>query len=194
MLASLLAAALLLLPSSAQAQDLADLLADGDLVLIEHGADGRVARVKTWSWFPQDVDTVWSTIVAWEAYSDWMPRVKEVEAGERGDDWVDLTWTIKVPGPAVRFTGRYQMDAAARTIRGTWRDGALEGSSWSWKLEADGSGTRMERVLKTTAATDSFLLRQFDDRWHTLEYGINAATPIVEARGLRERLQTVAPR
>lgn len=33
-----------------------------------------------------------------------------------------------------------------------------------------------------------------DDRWHTLEYGINAATPIVEAQGLRARLQAIEPR
>ena len=117
-----------------------------------------------------------------------------IEVGGQGEDWVDIRWEIRVPGPAVTFTARYQTDPIQRRITGTWRDGDLQGSSWTWQLYADGSGTRLERVLKTTAATDSWLLRQFDDRWHSLEYGINAATPIVEAQGLRQALQARAPR
>jgi hypothetical protein len=35
---------------------------------------------------------------------------------------------------------------------------------------------------------DNWLLRQFDDRHHTLEYGINAATGFVETRALAAAL------
>lgn len=184
---------LLALCLPAAAQDVSTLLRQGDLVLIE-SEGGALEQVRTWSWFPQPPETVWQTIVAYDAYAEWMPRVKEVATVQQGEGWVDVQWTIKVPGPSVVFTARYTVDPQAMRIDGQWRDGALQGSSWTWQLHPDAGGTRMERVLKTTAATDSWLLRQFDDRWHTLEYGINAATPIVEAQGLRVRLQAVAPR
>lgn len=161
----------------------------GDLVLIQPGADGRVEKVRTWSWYDAPPDVVWERILSYDTYAEWMPRVNMVEVLARTEDHVDVRWTIKVPGPNVVFTARYHLDPATRTIRGEWLEGALQGSAWTWQLLADGTGTRVERELKTSAATDSWLLQQFDDRWHTLEFGINAATPIVEAQGMRQALK-----
>lgn len=180
---------ILLTRGPARADDLGALLRQGDLVLITPSADGHVQGVRTWSWYDAPVDVVWQQIVAYDAYAEWMPRVHAVEVLGRGEGFVDIRWTLKVPGPKLVFAARYHVDEASRTIRGQWLDGALEGSSWTWHLVPDDGGTRVERELKTTAVTDSWLLQQFDDRWHTLEFGINAATPIVEAQGMRQALR-----
>jgi len=191
---TLLLTLLLTLSALARADDLSTLLHQGDLVLIQSTDDGHLDQVRTWSWFPQAPATVWRTLVQYDTYSQWMPRVKQAQVLASRDGFVDVRWAIKVPGPSIDFTARYHLDPAAMRIEGEWTDGALAGSTWTWQLSAEAGGTRMERVVKTNAATDSWLLRQFDDRWHTLEYGINAATPIIEAQGLRARLQAVDPR
>lgn len=187
MRAALLLLSLLLSPA-AQAEDLADLLARGELALLETRPDGRVAQVTSIVDLDAPIAVVWAKITDFAAWKDWVPQVLESTATPQGADSLDVRWSIKAVGPPVRFTGRYTLDRARWTVRGRWLEGALEGSTWAWRLEDLGGRTRLYRTAFTNAVADNWLLRSFDDDAHTLEIGLNAATGLIEAAALKRAL------
>jgi hypothetical protein len=164
--------------------DLPGLLARGPVVLVESNSAGRVTSVTAIDQMVAAPDVVWAKLTNFADYTTWMPQVAQSDVESTTGDTVVVDWSIATPGPNVSFVGSYQLDATARTITGKWVSGALEGSHWEWKLVPDGSGTRVYRTTYSSAVSDNWLLRQFDDPSHTLELGLNAATPVVELMAL----------
>lgn len=179
----------LALATSAHADDLQTLLARGPVALIETKDDGRVDKVTAIAKLDAAPDAVWTQIVTFEDYTTWMPQVVKSSVTSRSGSEVAVDWAIATPGPNVAFSAKYELDAAARTVKGEWTAGALEGSHWEWKLVPDGAGTLVYRTTYSSAVSDNWLLRQFDDPSHSLELGLNAATPIVELQALEKVLE-----
>jgi len=128
--------------------------------------------------------------VNFEAYAEWMPAIAKVDVQEGSTDTVKtVDWGIQVPGPNVQFTGKYTINEADHTIKGVWASGALEGSHWDWELKDEGGKTLVYRTTFSNVVMDNWIVRQFDDEWHSLEYGLNAATPVLEAKALKERIE-----
>lgn len=177
---------------SARAEDLPSLLARGPVALVETKADGRVSKVTAIAKVAATPDAVWAKLTAFQDYTAWMPQVVKSDVLSQSDGppkTVVVDWSIAAPGPNIAFTATYTLDEAAHTIDGAWQSGALKGSAWSWRLVADGSGTMVYRESYSAAVADNWLLTQFDDSAHTLELGLNAATPIVEVQALEKALQ-----
>jgi hypothetical protein len=177
----------LVVPAHA-ADDLASLLARGQVALVETRDDGRVDRVTAIARIPAPIDRVWSQIVAFENYVGWMPQVVKSDVASRTASEVVVDWAVATPGPNVNFSAKYVPNEVTHTVRGTWVAGALEGSHWEWELVADGASTLVYRTTYSSAVSDNWLLRQFDDKAHTLELGLNAAAPIVELQALEKAL------
>jgi ribosome-associated toxin RatA of RatAB toxin-antitoxin module len=173
----------------AGAEELASLLARGPVALVETRADGHVDRVTALAHIDAPPDRVWSTIVDFGSYVAWMPQVEGSTVTSQTDHTTVVDWSIATPGPNVTFTASYALDPVNRTVAGTWVAGALEGSHWDWQLVPDGSGTLVYRTCFSSAVSDNWLLKQFDDSAHTLELGLNAATPIVELKALQQALE-----
>ena len=66
--------------------------------------------------------------------------------------------------------------------------GALSGSAWEWRLTDEGSSTLVERVARSNVVDSNWILRQVEDANHTLDYGVNTASALVELRGLTKAL------
>jgi ribosome-associated toxin RatA of RatAB toxin-antitoxin module len=176
-----------LLSLAAHAEDLHTLLGKGPVTMVETKADGHVERVTAIAKVPATPDVVYARLAKFEDYTTWMPQVEQSEVVERLDgppSTAIVEWSIAAPGPNVNFTAKYTLDPVAHTIAGEWQKGALEGSTWEWRIVADGAGSLVYRVAYNSAVSDNWLLSQFDDSSHTLELGLNAATPIVELNAL----------
>jgi len=166
--------------ADARAESLDSLLARGEVVLVETRADGSLKQVTGISRVDAPVAEVWAKLTDWEAYPEWMANCAKAEVTERGEDYAVVDWGVRVPGPNVKFSGRYQYDVSTWTITGTHAGGALEGSHWDWHLVPDGDTTVLYRTVFSNVVADNWLVRQFEDEQHSLEFGLNAASPVLE--------------
>jgi carbon monoxide dehydrogenase subunit G len=178
----------LLLPA-AEANPLDDLLARGEVTLLETYADGKLKKATAVTRIAAPIDAVWAKLVDWGAYEVWMPQCEDSTVVSNADGVATVSWDIAVVGPNVKFTGRYVMDPATHTIRGQQVAGALSGSTWEWKLTAEGPTTTLvEHAVRLNVVETNWIVRQVEDKEHTLDYGINISSAVVEARGLKRAL------
>ncbi len=186
----MLAAALLaLLAGPAAAADGLDaLLARGEVTLLETKPDGRLRQVTAIGLVRAPVDVVWAKLTDFGAYEGWMPQVADSTVISSDGTTVVVDFSIAVVGPNVAFRQKLVLDPTTRTIEGEWVSGALAGSRWEWRLEARGEHTMAYRTLYTNVVDTNWIVRQVEDENHTMEYGINVATGVVEMRGLKKAL------
>lgn len=176
---------LIALFASVWAGDLDAMLARGEVTLLETHADGRLRQVTAIALVRRPIAEVWARLIDFDTYERWMPGCADatVVSTEGGEVVVD--WTVSVLGPDVRFREAMKLDAERHVVDGRWVSGALPGSRWAWRLEARGADTIVRREVHTTVVDSSWLVRQAEDDHHTLEYGINVASGVVELRGLK---------
>lgn len=175
-----------LLTLAAHATTLDELLARGPVSVVQTAADGHLEQITVYGRVDAPVEVVWEKLVAFDAYESWMPQVDAADVTRATGDTVEVSWSIRVPGPNFKFTAAYTLDASARTIVATGTAGGLSGGKWQWRLTPHGDGTLVERTTYASAVIDNWLVRQFDDAQHSLEIGLNAASPLLEVRGLQD--------
>lgn len=179
-------ALLLHLPASSS---LDALLARGEVSLLEAGPDGKLRKATAIARIAAPVDRVWAKLVDWGSYQSWMPQCEGSTLVSLDGNVATVAWDISVVGPNVKFTGRYSMDPATHTIRGQQVDGALSGSSWEWLLTPEAGGTTLvEHSVRLNVVETNWIVRQVEDQHHTLDYGINISSALVETRGLKKAL------
>lgn len=179
----------LALPSSALGAELDDMLARGEVSLVESGPDGKLEQVTTLSRIHAPASEVWAKLVDFDDYRNWMPQVAKSKVVERADATITVDWGIKVPGPNATFRATYDLDEAAHKVTATGVSGAVKGGTWEWLLTDEGETTLVTRTTYASAVIDNWIVRQFDDEAHTLELGLNAASPIIEVRGLKAAVE-----
>ena len=180
---------MILLADVAFAETLEAMLAKGEVALLETKPDGRLRQVTAIGIVHRPVAIVWSQLVDFASYEAWMPQVADSTVVSASADAAIVDFSVAVVGPNVNFREAFALDAAAYEVRGTWVSGALRGSHWEWRLVPSGSDTLVYRTLYTNVVDSNWLVRQVEDENHTLEYGINVATGIVEIRGLKKVLE-----
>jgi len=160
-------------------------LSKGEVTVFENRPDGHLRQVTNITDIPAPIDAVWARVTDFDTWSTWMPQVAEARVVSRDAHAVEVSWSVQAVGPAVKFTGRYELDQPHWTVRGVWLSGNLQGSYWDWRLEDLGGRTRLYKTSFVNAVTDNWLLRQLDDKEHTMEYGINAASGYLEVKALK---------
>ncbi|MFZ5481785.1 MAG: SRPBCC family protein [Myxococcota bacterium] len=180
--------ALFLAVGLARAETLEAMLAKGEVSLLETRPDGRLRQATAIGLVRAPVDAVWAKLVNVGDYENWLPQCADSTVVSTGTNTLVADFSIAVVGPNVNFRESFVMDPDAKTIKGTWVSGALAGSHWEWRLVASGSHTIVYRTLFTNVVDTNWLVKQVEDENHTLEYGINVATGMVEIRGLKKAL------
>ena len=173
----------------ALAESLESMLVKGEVALLETKADGRLRQVTAIGLIHRPAADVWARLVDFASYEVWMPQVADSTVVSASVDAAIVDFSVAVVGPNVNFRESLVLDAAAHEVRGTWVSGALRGSHWEWRLVPSGSDTIVYRTLYTNVVDSNWIVRQVEDENHTLEYGINVATGIVEIRGLKKALE-----
>ena len=158
----------------------------GELVQVLSAPDGGLAGVKALGRIDAPIDAVWKVLVDFDHHQDWLPMIVKTEVVEVRGDTHTVDFVVQVPGPNMRFSCDWVVDAEHYTMRATGARGSLEGGTWSWTLHDAGDHTLVERVTEASAVVDSWLIRQFDDEARTLQVGINVTSPLVEVQGLKQ--------
>ncbi|MCB9795616.1 MAG: SRPBCC family protein [Alphaproteobacteria bacterium] len=169
--------------------DLDALLSRGELTLIETHDDGRLQQATAIGLLDAPVEAVWQLITDFEAYPGWMPKVATTEVRAVSPGVVEVDWALSIAGPDVHYSSRHTLDKATWTVKGEQIKGELAGSRWDWRLEPQGSRTLVYREVFSNVVGSSWVFRQLDDEDHTLEYGINSATGVIELQALRRALE-----
>ncbi len=176
------------LAPKAPAATLDQMVKGGEVAWLETSSDGRVKQVTAMSYVDASPAVVWAKLADWAGYASWMPTVTASTLVEHTDTVDTVDWTLGIAGPDIQFRARYQLDPERLTIDGQQVAGALPGSRWSWRLEPSGVGTIVSRVVMSNVVDTNWFLRQAENKWHTLEYGINLSSGVIELRGLKAAL------
>jgi ribosome-associated toxin RatA of RatAB toxin-antitoxin module len=185
---------LLLLPGLAPAQSapfssqetLVSLLQKGELTLIETKADSSLKQVTAIALVKAPISEVWERLVNYPAYLKWMPKVAEATVLSRQGSQVDVQWEVEVPGPNYRYVVRNQEDREHYVLHQKQHAGALGGSFWTWQLVAlDADRTLVYRSSFTNVTDESWIAKQLEDDSHTLSYGINTSSALLEVKAVR---------
>jgi len=158
----------------------------GELVQVLSTDDGQLAGVQALGRIDAPIDDVWEVLVDFEHHEDWLPMVAKTKVVAVEGNRHTVDFVVQVPGPNLRFSCDWVVDAANHTMRATGARGSLAGGVWSWTLHDGGDHTIVERVTEASAVVDSWLIRQFDDEARTLQVGINVTSPLVEVQGLKQ--------
>lgn len=180
---------MILFVALAHAGSLDALLARGELSLLETLPDGRLKAATAIARVHAPIEVVWARLTDWGAYETWMPQVAKSTLVSNEANVAQVDWTLAVVGPNINFRGQYVMDPSAHTIVGTQVSGALSGSTWEWRLDSEGATTMVYRMVRSNVVETNWIIKQVEDENHTLDYGINVATGIVEVRGLVKALR-----
>ena len=164
------------------------LLQRGEVTLLETLADGKLKEATAIGIVRRPIDDVYAKLADFGAYENWMPQVDDSTVVSRDGNTMIVDISIGVVGPNVNFRQRVDLDPVAHRIEASWVSGALEGSHWTWELQPHAEGTLAYRRLHAKVIDGNWVLRQVEDENHTLEYGINTATGIIEIRGLKKAL------
>lgn len=171
-------------------ETLATLLQKGELTLVENRPDGKLKQVTAIAVIHRPAQEVWTRLLDYSSFVSWMPKVKESSIVRQQGNTTDVQWEIEVPGPNYRYMARNTPDPATLTLTQQQVSGALKGSRWSWQLVSQSPETTLVfRTVSTNVTDESWIARQIDDESHTLSYGINVTSSLLEVRALRRVME-----
>lgn len=176
-------------PFSAQ-ETLNTLVQKGDLTLLETNSDGTLKQVTAMALIKAPIEVVWQKLGDYQAYLNWMPKVKTAIILKKEGVITQTKWEIEVPGPNYTYVVDNIENKSLYTIKQKQVSGALKGSHWGWQLVAISSDTTMVfRSVFTNVTDESWIVRQVEDESHTLSYGINVSSSLLEVKALKRVLE-----
>ena len=161
---------------------------DGEVVQVLTDDDGQLAGVRALGRIDAPIHDVWQVLIDFDHHEDWLPMIGRTDVTAIEGSTYTVDFVVQVPGPNMRFSCDWVVDASTHSMRAVGARGSLEGGVWSWTLHDAGDHTLVERVTEASAMVDSWILRQFDDDARTLQLGINVTSPLVEVLGLRQEV------
>lgn len=184
----MLAAAAWLAPAVALGADqsLAPLLERGPVVLVEDAAEGGFRQATAIIEVHAPPEVVWRTLLAMDRFKEFVPKITVSDVTHRTAASFDVHLVYDLPGPDTDYRARMVIDEAARELRGSWLEDDLRGSSWSWRVVANGPGTTL---LFHTVRVKNFspLLQQVEDDQQTVTVGVNVSSALSTVKALKRR-------
>lgn len=183
----LLAVVAVLLAFGARADELSDLLKAGPLVRIETSPDGKLKQSTCIADVDAPIDTVWKTLVDFDSYRFFMPRIKSMEVTREGQETL-IAIKLDTPLVSTNYTLRYHPDEATHTMRVAQEKGDLSGSTYLWRVIPLGDG-RTRIYYSGLIKNFSSLAEGLDDDQHTITIGINVVSLMATAKAIKGRAE-----
>jgi ribosome-associated toxin RatA of RatAB toxin-antitoxin module len=160
----------------------------GPLVLVEQDGAGKFAQSTAIVLVDAPVEKVWETMIGFEKYKEFMPKVTTSEVLRKADAEADVRFVIDVPGPDEDYTVRYAIDEKKHELKGTWLKGDLKGSRWNIRAEATADG---KTLLSHAAAVKNFssFAQSIEDEQQTITIGVNVSSVLAAAKGIKRRAE-----
>ncbi len=182
--------ATLLMTTAARSQDLMELLASGPVAMIQSNGQGKFDRATAVIDIKGTPDEVWKSAVDFANYRYFMPKVVKSETTPLGANAFDVIFEVNVPLKNAKYTLRYTLKPAEKTIHGEWQKGDLKGTFCDWRLVPSPGGTL---VYYTTAVRGlSSLATAFEDDQQTLTVGVNTVTALAVVKAVKRRVEMTA--
>lgn len=172
--------------------DGAALLQRGPVVQVEADDEGRFVQARAMIVVDAPPSHVFGVLRDMERYREFMPRVVQSDvAHHSGGGGFDVRFVYDLPGPDTDYTARMSVDEGARRVSGTWVQGDLRGSVWTWRVERYGEG---QSLLVHSLRVENFspLLRQLEDDQQTVTVGLNVANALVTVKAIKRRSEEAA--
>lgn len=178
---------LLVIPLNASPLNLHHMLDKGPLITINRDSDDEFESITTYALINAPVQYVWDAVLNIEDYARYMPRMVRSEVVKRNTDNTEIIAAFEVLTfmNNTNYTLRYRIDDTNRTIVIDHHSGALKGSRWHWKFQAQGEDT----IIICTGGSKnlSVFIKAIDDSTQTLTIGINISSMLANISYIKER-------
>jgi hypothetical protein len=162
----------------------------GPLVLVEEAKGGKFGQATAITQVDGTVDQVWDTLIKFDEYKNYMPKVltSEIVKKDKDGKTLDVHFVLDVPGPDTDYVIRYTLDTDKKEMTGHWADGDLKGSAWQWKVETGPNGKTLlsERVQ---VKNFSSILQNVEDDQQTITVGVNVSSALAAVKGVKNRVE-----
>lgn len=163
------------------------MLDKGPLITINRDAHDKFESITTYALINAPLSYVWDTVLNIEDYARYMPRMVKSEVLKRNRDNTEIIAEFELDTAIhnTNYTLKYNIDANNHTIAINHYSGALKGSQWHWKFQAQGEDT----IIICTGASKnlSVFIKAIDDRTQTLTVGINIMSMLANISYIKER-------
>jgi len=178
---------LLVIPLNASPLNLHHMLDKGPLITINRDSNDEFESITTYALINAPVQYVWDAVLNIEDYARYMPRMVRSEVVKRNTDNTEIIAAFEVLTfmNNTNYTLRYRIDDTNRTIVIDHHSGALKGSRWHWKFQAQGEDT----IIICTGGSKnlSVFIKAIDDSTQTLTIGINISSMLANISYIKER-------
>lgn len=177
-----------LLSAPAAAADIVSELAQGPLVQVKAGADGKFVSATALVLINAPPAEVWKVITDFAHYAEFLAKILSAKASVVSPDVTDVEMEVDNPGPNTVYTARVEMDPAGLRTEARQVAGDLEGSTWGWELSAAEGGRTLARY-RNTIKNFSSLAEKLEDDQQTVTVGINVMAAIQTVRAVKVRVE-----
>ena len=186
-LPALFVAVLLFLPTgSANAQSLKQLLDKGPIVQIFYHPNGKFKSAVGTAYIKGSPEQVWKVATDFESYTQFMPQLEYLKVTKREGNIVEVEQKISVPGPDPKYSLRFKLDEANKTIDVQYLGGDIKGGKWSYKITPFEGGSLL--VYDCYSVLPGFFSK-VEGPEQTVTIGVNAASALAVVRATKERVE-----
>ena len=112
------------------------------MIDVEFNDAGRFKRARTTLTVDAPPDVVWATLLDFNAYPSFMPRVDEANPRKR-EGRLLVDFELDTPLVSTSYTSRYQLLPNEKKMHVVVVDGDIEDSEFHWSLAPVAGGTRI---------------------------------------------------
>ena len=175
--------------TSAEAQDLMTLLRAGPVVSVEQSESGAFERCTAVVFIRAQPEQVWSVLVDFDRYTEFMPKLVGAEVRERSETSATVALELDTPVRNTRYVMAYELRRDSWEVRVRWVSGDLRDTFGDWRLVATRGGT----LAYYTGATRNYsrMLQALEDDQQTITIGVNVSSAIAQVRAIKDRTESL---
>lgn len=163
----------------------------GPLVLVETDDNGRFKAATGIILIKAPVDTVWKTLIDYNDYVNFMPKVAESKIQKTENNTMLVSWEIEMPGPNSTYVMKHVLNEKEYEIDEGWLEGDIKGTHYRWKLQPKDDKTTIGYFGGTTKNFSVFL-EKLDDEQQTITVGVNVGTVLAVVKAIKKKSERLA--
>lgn len=177
--------------STAQADDLTQLLEKGAVARVDVDANGRFDAVVSVVDVAVPAEFLWAVLTDFASYRFFVPRVSEVTVTPSATPGtVEVKWSLDTPLVSTRYKNANVLDAVNRLMTARTVEGDMVGSRYQWQIVV--LGDKKCRMFHTAWPRNmNGIVDTLDDKQQTLTIGVAVSTAMATVRALKIRAESL---
>jgi ribosome-associated toxin RatA of RatAB toxin-antitoxin module len=182
-------------PSTVDTSDFSELGRQGQIVIVEENDDGSLKMITGGAVLDATPSAVWTVLMDFDGYSDWMPDVEKVavvnDFGGVKDVEYDLSFKFSVISKSINYTLRTRIDAPGQSFSWQQSAGDFSKAEGSWNLVPIDGEQRTLAFYSTVVDLESmgWIVRGIIKEQPAMNLAIQSSTAVMVIKALQQHMK-----